>query len=88
MPRGSWQRPGLPADDQLPCLAVPILGGATESTAIVLFGPHVTGSDINQDEQELLRDFAERAALGYDRIEFAILRQELQALRMRLKPTG
>ncbi len=88
LPRGSWQRAGLPADDQVPCLAVPILGGATESTAIVLFGPHVTGSDINQDEQELLRDFAERAALGYDRIEFAILRQELQTLRMRLKPTG
>jgi hypothetical protein len=88
LPRGSWHRPGLPADEQVPCLAVPILGGASETTAIVLFGPHVTGTDINRDEQDLLSEFAERAALGYDRIEFAILRQELQALRMRLKPTG
>lgn len=88
LPRGSWHRPGLPADEQVPCLAVPILGGASETTAIVLFGPHVTGTDINRDEQDLLSEFAERAALGYDRIEFAILRQELQALRLGLKPTG
>jgi hypothetical protein len=82
LPRGSWHRPGLPPDDLVPCLAVPIVGGATESVAILLFGPHVTGSDINRDEQELLRDFAERAALGYDRVEVETLRRELQALRM------
>jgi hypothetical protein len=82
LPRGSWHRPGLPPDDLLPCLAVPICGGATESVAILLFGPHVTGSDINQDEEELLREFAERAALGYDRVEVETLRRELQALRM------
>jgi hypothetical protein len=82
LPRGSWHRPGLPPDDLMPCLAVPICGGATESVAILLFGPHVTGSDINQDEQELLREFAERAALGYDRVEVETLRRELQALRM------
>jgi hypothetical protein len=81
LPRGSWQRPGLPADDQMPCLAVPIRGGATESVAIALFGPHVTGSDISRDEQELLRLFAETAALGYDRVEVETLRRELQALR-------
>jgi hypothetical protein len=82
LPRGSWKRPGLPADDQMPCLAVPIRGGATESVAIALFGPHVTGSDINKDEQELLRHFAEKAALGYDRVEVESLRRELQALRI------
>lgn len=79
--RGSWHRPGLPGDDQIPCLAVPVSGGITESVAIALFGPHVTGSDINRDEQELLRDFAEKGALGYDRVEVEILRRELQALR-------
>jgi hypothetical protein len=84
LPRGSWQRPGLPHDDQVPCLAVPIRGGPTEGVAIVLFGPHVTGSDINRDEQELLRDFAEEAARGYDRIEVETLRRDLQALRLKL----
>ncbi len=84
LPRGSWQRPGLPHDDQVPCLAVPIRGGPTEGVAIALFGPHVTGSDINRDEQELLRDFAEEAARGYDRIEVETLRRDLQALRLKL----
>jgi hypothetical protein len=84
LPRGSWQRPGLPNDDQVPCLAVPICGGPTEGVAIALFGPHVTGSDINRDEQDLLRDFAEDAARGYDRIEVDSLRRELQALRVKL----
>ena len=81
LPRGSWHRPGLPPDDQMPCIAVPICGGITESVAIALFGPHVTGSDINPDEQALLRDFAEKAALGYDRVEVETLRREVQTLR-------
>ena len=81
LPRGHWHRAGLPADDQSPCLAVPVHGGATESMAIVLFGPHVTGSDINPDERDLLRDFASQAALGYDRVETEGLRREVKALR-------
>ncbi len=84
LPRGSWHRPGLPEDDQMPCLAVPISGGAKEAVAIALFGPHVTGSDINRDEQELLRAFAEDAAVGYDRLEVDALRSEVQTLRAKL----
>jgi hypothetical protein len=79
--RGSWYRPGLPPDDQMPCLAVPVRGGVTESLAMALLGPHVTGSDINADEQSLLRDFAEQAAFGYDRVEVEFLRREIEALR-------
>jgi hypothetical protein len=81
LPRGGWQRSGLPDDDQLPCLAIPVHGGATESVAILLLGPHVTGSDINRDEQDLLRHFAEHAALGYDRVEVETLRREIRVLR-------
>jgi hypothetical protein len=88
LPRGSWTRPGLPEDDLVPCLAVPIRGGAAESMAIVFFGPHVTGSDINRDEQELLRAFAEHAGLGYDRVEVDMLRRELQAMRMARTTAG
>jgi hypothetical protein len=81
LPRGGWRRSGLPDDDQLPCLALPIHGGATESVAILLLGPHVTGSDINPDERDLLHHFVVQAALGYDRVEVEMLRRELQALR-------
>jgi hypothetical protein len=78
--RGGWQRPGLPGDDQAPCLAVPVCGGATEGKAIALFGPHLTGSDITADERELLRIFAGRAALAYDKVEIDTLRREVSAL--------
>ena len=85
LPRGGWRRPGLPADDFAPCLAVPVRGGVAESLAVALFGPHVTGSDINTDERRLLGAFAERAALGYDRVEVEILRRALDALRQELR---
>lgn len=85
LPRGGWRRPGLPADDLAPCLAVPIRGGVAESLAVALFGPHVSGSDINTDERRLLTTFAERAALGYDRVEVEILRRALNKLRQELR---
>jgi hypothetical protein len=78
--RGGWQRPGLPGDDQAPCLAVPVCGGAAEGKAVALFGPHLTGSDITADERELLRIFAARAALAYDKVEIESLRREVSAL--------
>jgi hypothetical protein len=84
LPRGHWYRPGLPPDDEAPCLAVPVHGGATESIAIVLLGPHASGSDINHDERELLRGFASQAALAYDRVETETLRREVATLRAAL----
>ncbi len=84
LPRGQWLRPGLPGDDQAPCLAVPVCGGAAEGIAVALFGPHFTGADINPDERELLRRFAARAALGYDRVETENLRREVRELRAAL----
>jgi hypothetical protein len=84
LPRGRWQRSGLPGDDEAPCLAVPICGGADEGIAVALFGPHLTGSDITADEQELLTAFAARAALAYDRVETDMLRSEVRALRAAL----
>ncbi|HTI02202.1 MAG TPA: hypothetical protein VL752_14730 [Acidisoma sp.] len=85
LPRGGWHRPGLPSDDFAPCLAVPIRGGVAESLGVALFGPHVTGSDINRDERRLLAEFADRAALGYDRVEVEILRRALDSLRRELR---
>ncbi len=88
LPRGRWQRPGLPGDDLAPCLAVPICGGAVEGIAVALFGPHLTGTDINEDERELLRAFAARVAIGYDRVETELLRREVRALRTALAALG
>jgi hypothetical protein len=42
----------------------------------------------NRDEQELLRAFAEDAAVGYDRLEVDALRREVQALRAKLAAVG
>lgn len=83
LPRGQWQRPGLPGDDEAPCLAVPICGGAREGIAVALFGPHETGSDIDHDEREMLQELATHAAFGYDRVETELLRNEVRQLRAR-----
>ncbi len=84
IPRILSEQPNLPGDDQFPCLAVPVRGGVTESAAVILCGPHLSGADISHDERELLRDFAARAALGYDRVEANQLRREIEALREKL----
>jgi hypothetical protein len=88
LPRGGWRRPGLPGDDRAPCLAVPVCGGAREGVAVALYGPHVTGSDIDPDERDMLREFATRAAIAYDRVETELLRAEVRALRAQLAARG
>lgn len=82
---GEWRRAGAPAEDAAPCLAVPVRGGIQRAIAVVLFGPHTTGSDITPDECELLRGLAEQAAFAYERVEAAMLRREVRALRAQLQ---
>ena len=79
-----WRGDFWPGEDQAPCLAVPIFGLAGQATAIALFGPHVTGSDITPDEYEMLQALAVQAGHGYDRVEMATLRRELCDLRTQL----
>lgn len=67
---------------------MPVCGGTAEGIAVALFGPHVTGSDIDADERELPRGFAARAALGYDRVETETLRREVRELRAALAASG
>jgi hypothetical protein len=82
--RGGWRRPGVPAEDREPCLAVPVCGGAREGIAVALYGPHSTGSDINADEREMLQKMAAEAGLGYDRVETELLRREVLELRKQI----
>ncbi len=84
VPRTLSDQPNLPGDDLFPCLAVPLRGGVTESVAVIFCGPHLSGADISYDERELLRDFATRAALSYDRVEANELRREIEFLRAQL----
>ena len=79
-----WQREGSPSEEQMPCLAVPIFGWAGQPIALVLFGPHETGTDITPDECDLLQALADRAGHGYDYVEKETLRRELYDLRTQL----
>ncbi|HTU56434.1 MAG TPA: hypothetical protein VMF62_20910 [Acetobacteraceae bacterium] len=86
--RGAWERPGLPADEAAPCLAVPVACYADRAVAVALFGAHVTGTDISADESEALQEIASRAAEAYVRVETDLLRREIDALRARLAALG
>lgn len=87
LPRSDVDRPNLPRDDFFPCLAIPLRGGVTESVAVILCGPHLSGADISHDEGLLLQEFASRAALSYDRVEANELRREIAKLREALSGT-
>jgi len=76
-----WNCVELPSGVQAPCLSVPVRSGVPEATAVILFGPHQTGTDINDDECEMLEGFADRAAVAYERVITAMVRKELARLK-------
>jgi hypothetical protein len=84
LPRDAWNRHGLDVELQAPCLAVPVCGDVLGAVAIVLFGPHENGNDIDQDECEMLSDLATGAAGGYERVAFVLLSKEVTELRASL----
>ena len=84
LPREDWDRPGLEANLRAPCLAVPVTSDSLGAVAILLLGPHTSGSDIDEDECDMLAEFAQRAAAGYEHAAFVALRQEVDALRSSL----
>jgi hypothetical protein len=79
-----WYALELPAGLETPCLSVPVRSGIPEATAVVLFGPHESGNDIDADEREMLQRLAMRAAAGYERVVITLLRQEVAQLRAQL----
>ncbi|MEP6998685.1 MAG: hypothetical protein ABI900_13620 [Betaproteobacteria bacterium] len=82
--RDGWVPPGLISELQAPCLAVPVYSDALGVIAIVLLGPHENGNDIDPDECEMLSELAARAAAGYERVAFRLLRDEVTELRARV----
>jgi hypothetical protein len=79
-----WRSDGLPSGLEAPSLAVPVRSGVPEATAVALFGPHQTGNDIDDDEREMLDQFALHAATGYERVVATMLRKEVAQLRAQL----
>jgi hypothetical protein len=67
-----------------PCIAVPVVSRPLGPIAVVLYGAHANGNDIDDDECELLSKLADRAAAGYVYVEVARLRRETSELRGRL----
>ena len=84
LPRADWDGPGMEAKLQAPCLAVPVSSDVLGDGAIALYGAHTNGNDIDQDECDMLADFARHAAHGYERVAFTGLRHEVADLRSRL----
>jgi len=81
LPRDDWDAPERDANLQAPCVAVPVCSASLGAVAVLLLGPHTSGSDIDDDECDMLRAFAQRAATGYERAAFVALRREVDALR-------
>ena len=65
------------------CVAIPVASDVLGTIAVVLYGPHENGNDIDDDECEMLMDFAKRAALGYVYVELARLRRQVAELGAR-----
>lgn len=84
LPRRPWDGPELEAKLREPCIAVPVCSDVLGPVAIALFGAHENGNDIDQDECEMLKDLARRAAAGYERAAFVELRREVASLRSRV----
>lgn len=66
-----------------PTIAVPAIAGP-KLQAVVFYGPHETGEDIDALESDALKTFAQDAALGYETARTIALEEELHALRLQL----
>ncbi len=67
------------ADLAAPALAVPIMVG-TSLDAVALYGPHLSGEDIDPMEIELLQKFSDAATLAYEAAQLTELKKMIQKL--------
>lgn len=74
-----WATSPLPEGVGLPTVAVPIRAFG-RLHAVVLYGAHVKGDDLNGEEIEVLEALARSAALAYESVESAALRRQVRSL--------
>ena len=68
------------SDVTAPAVAIPVVF-ADELHAVVVYGAHSSGADIDHLEARLLEDFAARMALAYEKYFKKSMQEELRALR-------
>ncbi len=74
----------LPGGLQRPILAVPV-GDQLRCLALALYGPHVTGNDLNRDERTMLAELADKAASALTKLNEDELRQRIATLEGELQ---
>ncbi len=75
--------PGFPSDLARPVLGVPV-SNPRRCFAVVLYGGHVIGTDLNSDERELLTKLARDAEIAYASVDRETLQKRIEALEGRL----
>jgi hypothetical protein len=76
----------LPDDLERPVLVVPV-GNARRCYALVLYGGHEVGTDLDVGERHLLGDLARDAEIAYAQVESETLRRRIAVLENELAKT-
>ena len=76
----------LPNDLERPVLVVPV-GNARRCYALVLYGGHEIGTDLDAGERHLLGDLAREAEIAYAQVESETLRRRIAILENELAKT-
>jgi hypothetical protein len=76
----------LPDDLERPVLVVPV-GNARRCYALVLYGGHEIGTDLDHNERHLLGDLAREAEIAYAQVESDTLRKRIAVLEKQLAKT-
>ena len=76
----------LPDDLERPVLVVPV-GNARRCYALVLYGGHEIGTDLDTGERDLLGELARDADIAYAQVESDTLRQRIAVLENELAKT-
>jgi hypothetical protein len=71
-----WQRTEMPQGALMPVLAVPVLV-RRRLRAVVLYGSHLNGADLDIDEIQSLHLLAQAASAAYDHLEAVTLREQV-----------
>jgi hypothetical protein len=79
-------RAGLPHDVARPVLAAPV-GNARHCYAVVLYGGHEAGTDLDGNERHLLGSLAHEAGIAYAHVESETLRSRIAELEAELART-
>ncbi len=79
-----WEPAGLPPPPNEPVIALGIVRRGTLS-AIVLYGRHANGTELEPEELRLLRRLGEAAAVAYETVDVFALRQRNEELERRLR---